>query len=458
MICPRCAMKASGNICPNCGARVASRTGARGKPSQGTEDFYTLQDLATPDRRALLHGPLGLGESGLSDEDSCEWLQSMIAAALLAPDVPDELQRSFERLRTLHAYGVLCYDTFTAVDEDAPLILEQALRARFVTFYEGRVPTADKADHAATFLADEFEEVYTAFRRGGDPGTGWHLRLQAGGTFPCIPTTLRPLLDWARAEQLLDGRRSRVVEAVLGRLRNMVAHRDGFHLVGPHDSAIAVCDLAEIINRLWGHHTPGGRLYPGPIAREVFVVAWRDGEHGFEFARLRPEQLDRLADDEAWTCVVLRAVPSDVLWPFDGRFESTMHPCDRLWGPGDPGEAAAWIESERPTGDEVRYIDRLFAVQVAGGTSRPPRRPAVALGLPDKEREGDWYLLRADDPSAALAYVRRATGEVVLREDDTFTIMPVEEVAHGSWEDVAEQLPGLGVTQAESPKEIKVPR
>lgn len=26
-------------------------------------------------------------------------------------------------------------------------------------------------------------------------------------------------------------------------------------------------DLTEIVNRLWGHDTEGGRLFPGPITR-----------------------------------------------------------------------------------------------------------------------------------------------------------------------------------------------
>jgi hypothetical protein len=42
-------------------------------------------------------------------------------------EVPDDLRRSFERLRLLHTYGILYYETFTVVYEGAYLMLEQVL-------------------------------------------------------------------------------------------------------------------------------------------------------------------------------------------------------------------------------------------------------------------------------------------------------------------------------------------
>jgi hypothetical protein len=46
----------------------------------------------------------------------------------------------------------------------------------------------------------------------------------------------------------------------------------------PNHSSQAIRDLAEIINRLWGSRTPGGRLYPAPIKREALVIGWSDGD------------------------------------------------------------------------------------------------------------------------------------------------------------------------------------
>src|SRR5439155_6175821 len=45
-------------------------------------------------------------------------------------------------------------------------------------------------------------------------------------------------------------------------------------LLMPPDAARTIRDLAEIINHLWGHNTPGGRLYPGPLKREVTAIGW----------------------------------------------------------------------------------------------------------------------------------------------------------------------------------------
>ena len=73
------------------------------------------------------------------------------------------------------------------------------------------------------------------------------------------------------------------------RLRNNVAHPH-YHLAMPPDSARAIRDLAEIINRLWGHPTPGGRLYPAPLTREPMVIAWRGDPPGHELTIMRAER------------------------------------------------------------------------------------------------------------------------------------------------------------------------
>ncbi|HKF38448.1 MAG TPA: hypothetical protein VKB35_16240, partial [Ktedonobacteraceae bacterium] len=96
-----------------------------------TMDIRTFAELTTPDERSLSFTPLGLAPRGLSPENAAEFQQRFIAAADLVPTVPDGTRSSFERLRTLHAYGVLCYDLFTVVDDLTLIVLEQALRERF---------------------------------------------------------------------------------------------------------------------------------------------------------------------------------------------------------------------------------------------------------------------------------------------------------------------------------------
>lgn len=74
------------------------------------------------------------------------------------------------------------------------------------------------------------------------------------------------------------------------------------------EAARTLSDLAEIINRLWGVDTPGGRLYPAPVRREVIVMAWNAAGTATNTALAAdlPHAVD--PDDQPWRCVILRAV------------------------------------------------------------------------------------------------------------------------------------------------------
>src|SRR5439155_8898122 len=118
------------------------------------------------------------------------------------------------------------------------------------------------------------------------------------------------------------------IEQALSNLRNFVAHPIGYHLNGPVEAAGTLRDLAEIINQLWGAPTPGGRLYPAPLRREVIVLAWTVA--GTELRTALAEALTDAVDpnDEPWRCVIVRAVfrpeehVSDPgLHYYDSRFE-----------------------------------------------------------------------------------------------------------------------------------------
>jgi hypothetical protein len=61
---------------------------------------------------------MGLSTGGkISPEDAAEFQQRCIATADLVSVVPESTRQSFERLRTLHSYGVLCYDAFTVAGD-----------------------------------------------------------------------------------------------------------------------------------------------------------------------------------------------------------------------------------------------------------------------------------------------------------------------------------------------------
>jgi len=424
-------------------------------------DIRTFAELTTPDERSLRFTPLGLATRGtLSPESAAEFQQRAIAAADLVPAVPEGTRSSFERLRTLHAYGVLCYDLFTVVDDLTWIVLEQALRERFIEFYGGVIPLVRNDGAESTFSASNFEALSEAFRRGGSH-VEWRLRLRNQGTSMHLPLTLRPLLGWARQEQLLHGQRNRRVEEELfHKIRNRFAHGGGFRIGMPNESASGIRDLAEIINRLWGAMTPGGRLYPAPLQREVLVIGWSPtwsaGEEGRPFLEImHAERLAEQTEPDDWMYLVVLAMRNDRLSEFDARYEFTMYPADLLWGPGTRMDALAWLEATAPVGDEVDYLDRVFAVRQHDGNVYPPCRPDMLLGLPPHHRAGTWHVVRADIPDDCFAHVRHIEAE----ESCGTWGCAVEEIVLGPWEDAAASVmnlfPGL---QAATYSEARVPQ
>ena len=426
-------------------------------------DIRTFAELTTPDERSLRFTPLGLATGGkLSPENAAEFQQRCIAAADLVPAVPEGVRNSFERLRTLHSYGVLCYDAFTVADDLTWVVLEQAIRERFVEFYSGVIPLIGKDGVESTFAASDFAAVAEAFRQGGSHAKGWTLRLRSNGTRMRLPLTLRPLLRWARGERLLHGQRNRrVEEEFFDKIRNRFAHGGDFRVGMPNQSARRICELAEIINRLWGETTPGGRLYPAPLHRDVLVVGWSPGEQDSSRTLMRAEQLADQTEPDGWMYLVVRGVWHDeAIFEFDARYELTRYPADLLWGPGTREEALAWLEATAPVGDDVAHLDRLFAIRRYGGKVYLPCRPDVLLGLPEDRRVGTWHVVRADVPQDGFAHVCHIeAGRSCGTSGQTHARCAVEDIATGSWADVTarvmELCPDL---QAANYSEARVPR
>lgn len=441
---------------------VADGRGAPNVMIPGTMEIRGFEELIAPDDRTLLFGPLGLG-AALTADQATKVQQAAIAGADLLDAVPEPLRLSFERLRELHTYGVLFYDAFTLVTELRWVVLEMALRERLVSFYSSAIPIIDRAGTATIFPAHNFDTISEAFRRGGS-----HARCRLvprhGEPPVSMPLTLAPLLSWAREQQLLEGQRNRLLEQRVFRpARNHFAHGAGHQVTMPNHSAMAIRDLAEIINRLWGSLTPGGRLYPAPLKREVLVIGWSggdtDGRADRSLVTMRAshirDQRDKYGDD--WRYIVVLGIWDDSqIREFDARYELTHFPTDLLWGPGRHGECAAWLAKMNPTGDEVSYLDRLFLIQTRDGQVLPPREPEVMLGLNGDERDGNWLLVRADSPFDAFHHARHiAAGESCRRDDRC----PVEELGSGCWGDVAAitrlELPSI---RPRRPQRILVPR
>ncbi|MEU2866884.1 hypothetical protein ABZ672_53265 [Streptomyces mirabilis] len=374
-------------------------------------EIQSLEQLQAADRTSLAFTPYGLGR--MEPGDAARFQQSQIASCKLSTDVPERTRGAFEELRKLFAQGVLCYSLYTRVQDDAVLRLEGALRDRFVQWCGGSVTFEDVAGTLPPYSVDvttpqSVRDVCKGLPRGSRARSPkWRLRVD--GQLIFFDGMLSSLMRWARCASLLRGQRARKVEYLLVQRRNSVAHGD-YHTDTPVAAARALRELAEFINQLWGHPTPGGRLYPAQVPREVAVLAW-DGAGSISLGL--PESVAAGEGIEGYSHVVVRSASApgmqveDSHWmEFDARFETTQYPTEHLWGPVSRSEALAWLDAERPQGDSVEFLDRVFIVRSVGDQVYPPMRPEVVAGLDSALCQGTWHTLRADFPLDAFNHVR----------------------------------------------------
>ena len=418
----------------------------------------SLDELRQADERTLHFTSLGFHTGGmLRPEDAALYQQETLSHADLSEAVAEGTRSTFNRLRLLHSYGVLSYDMFTAADDLAQLVIEQALRDRFVEFHDGTVQFQDADGAVHNVPAASFQALYEEIHAEGRlrKPKRWRLRLHATGELLYFDGMLTSLLRWARAEGLLRGQCNRQLEPVLRKIRNDVAHGGGHHLVMPVDCARTISDAAEIINHLWGSSTPGGRLYPAPIRRVIQLVAWNPGGSVMSGPASCPPD-PQFAD---WACAVVRAVPQDEgLNRLDALYESTAYPCDLLWGPGSWEDACAWLEREQPPEDEVDVLDRLFLFQRHEGRIYLPRSPDTTAGLAEEKRHGAWYLIRADYPADALRHARAVAAGQCPSHAEPCDKCPAEFIGAGSWQEMLTLAAETGLTVTpRRPPEIAVP-
>ncbi len=356
-----------------------------------------LAQLQAPDEGVRRFSPLGLSMAGmLTAEAAAEHQQHTITSAELVEAVPGETRASFERLRTLHSHGILCYDAFTAVVDLAPLVADLALRERFLAFYANEVPVIDRDGSEQLVRTNAVGQLVETLKQENLRLGDWPPSEQFQGGFG-------QLLRWARRHDLLSGQRARQSEQWLQRARNRIAHPDGHHVLTPVTSAREIHDLAEIINRLWGSRTAGGRLYPAPIQREVLALGVEeDGAGSICLAQALGDYGSLLHA----TVLLVRGVPGDDLFEFDVRYENTRFPAQLLWGPGSYPDALSWLAQHEPRSDTVEYLDRWFVIRRAEGRTELPCRLEVVAGRPEQERSGHWSLVRADSPNDAFIHVK----------------------------------------------------
>lgn len=79
-----------------------------------------FSELTLPSDAALAFGFM----RSLSPDDQARSVQSMVAKADLCDEVPEGLAACFERIRSLFALGLLCYEAFTGAEDLTWLMFE----------------------------------------------------------------------------------------------------------------------------------------------------------------------------------------------------------------------------------------------------------------------------------------------------------------------------------------------
>jgi hypothetical protein len=374
-----------------------------------------LDRLREVDETTLRFSPWGLG-GRLDPADSAAYLAELMNHARLVDAVPEDIRLSFERVRTTFMYGLLDYELFTAAYSLGHLVLEGALRSRFITYYENAIPILRDGRQEILPVAS-FAQYYDTVREGRKRGQ----KLKLAGEPPeRLPQGYPDLYAWARRRGLLIGQRNVGVFGSIVRLRNFIAHPEGHMVDMPPSVFRFLRDLTEIVNRLWGHDTAGGRLFPGPIARWVRAAALApEGRGSVTFGSLAQVRLE--TDRADWTyAVYLAAVeedlttigaptPGEIGFTYRPGFQTTAYPAQLLWGPGAWDELIASLDqfSDESSTDSVAFLDRIFYVRIttAGGIELPRDRQDVL----DTETDDDsaiWHVLRTDFPADAFVLVR----------------------------------------------------
>lgn len=389
----------------------------------GADGEAILGELRRVDETTLHFSPWGLG-GRLEPEASARFLSESLTYAAIADVVPEDVRLNFERVRKIFLYGLLEYDFFSVASDLAHLVLEGALRHRFVTYYQGQVPVWRNGSSDVLTVAsfDHYYDALAASRTRRE-----RIRLREEPT-EILPRGYAELYAWARRRGLLVGQRNVGVFGSLVRLRNWAAHPERHSIDMPPDVIPLLRDVAEIINRLWGRDTEGGRLFPTPVARRPRAAALSpDGQAAVTFGSLALVPAERGKRD--WTYAVFLAADGEELIDFDwenpGRhrflhtpgFQMTQYPCELLWGSGSQDDLVAGLASfddQKPV-DAVPFLDRTFYIRVAEAASRPdfPRSPADLSEYIGVDPSAVWFAIVADFPMDAWVLVRDSAERLV---------------------------------------------
>ncbi|WDO08520.1 hypothetical protein ME763_24395 [Streptomyces murinus] len=419
-----------------------------------TSNNQTLAQLQTVDPRVLHFTPLGLG-GAMQPEDAADYHQRLLASLVLADDVAQTTRQKFEQLCAGYRQGLLCYELFTLVADAARLTMEHALRDRFAAHHNGTITVQDKNGDEHQIVYTTYSDFYDQYKK---KVRGTKIGMGSSEAWIGFSGMLEDLLRWARREGLLRGQRNRHIERAKRDLRNLTAHGT-YHLLDPFEAYRTLSDLMELINHLWGQPTPGGRLHPAPITRDVVAIRWNNTTGSVRAGHAAQLAYEREDNDE-FTYILVRAAfcPSELedphLMEYDARHATTQFPSQYLWGPGTRAEAVAWFEREAPEPDTCDYLDQIFVIRVHDGRIHLPMYPAIAASLPKEEQPGTWHAVRADGPYEVFAHTRAvAAAEQGHALGGECAQCPVHTIASGDLTQVlqAAQTAGVDITAVQVP-------
>jgi hypothetical protein len=411
----------------------------------------SADDLIRPDRRSLAFTPIGLSLQGVMSPKTAAQFQDHTVDVQLNDAVPEDTRRLFERLQSIHRLGIWSYDMYTVADGFALQVLEHAFAVRLIVYYDHQIPVIDRKHRKRKIEARGIRELVD-----GMGSKSWRLvsRVAPAAMLP-FTCTLAGLFNWARHEALLPGQRSRRFDFLLPRILGRMRPLD-YALHMPVDSSLAIRQVGEFINQLWGSSTTDGEIFPAPMKRREFVLGWTPERD--QMVRLLPDQLAESKVRSHWRYVVVLGVDrAESLDDFHSDFERTPYPAELLHAEASWAETLDWLSYRKRTTDSIEILDRYFVINLAD--TSPPRNLGQFAALAGLERRGRWLLLQADSPIDAFVHAKiHRQGPPRHKLLGQCNVCWVDGKVVGSWQRVIAAATNIGlVVEPISAARIEVP-
>jgi hypothetical protein len=152
-------------------------------------------------------------------------------------------------VRAAHSYGVHNYEFFTLAHDHAQLVLDYALRERFVEFYSGVATFMDQSGTKQRLTFSTFDELHRQLRERGRPRgqRRWRLQVRRTSQTMVFDGMLTALLEWACAHSMM---RRRFVLSAPGAWRpHGKRSEDGFTLQAGLWMAVASAEQVSVRRR-----------------------------------------------------------------------------------------------------------------------------------------------------------------------------------------------------------------